>query len=557
MAFSIPFKRPLFLILIFSFHFYLSFQAAQNLSPTWDEIAYAPAGLAQLETGAITLNTVNPFLSKLIYGFPLWVMGATLPYDHSSWEKKDAYRFGFQFFFRNEIPHQKLILWSRLPVTLFSGLVALLLFVWTKSVWGWTGGIVTLASYVLTPLFLSRASVSQLEMPMYFFMLLSLWSHFCWFELKKYSFLILSGVTGGLAFLCKLTSLPLIPAFFLLEIFFHPNKPPLLKRFGHFFFILFIMGFTFLLAYLPWTGNPTALHDVLVNVIQFDEILPYYWAGRVSSETPALLSWPAFFIKAPLQILILSLIGGFLWAQSKQSRNGFLHFFFLGLCSFCSVFFFKNAVSTVQLSPTYLGLVGLASGLSLLLNKTRVQRAALIWVCFLVGVIDILAVHPNTLAYFNILVGGPNQGSRWLADSDQDWGQSLPALASYLKKSGNPTLILCYSGSGDPKAYGIDYQDLFSPALVSKERPDRILNTMKKPIYLAVGTKVLQSYGESFEWLRKNVQPIKLVGQCFFIYDITDRSDVFEWMGEFYRDMNRLNHARWAFDNAKGPREAN
>jgi len=95
--------------------------------------------------------------------------------------------------------------------------------------------------------------------------------------------------------------------------------------------------------------------------------------------------------------------------------------------------------------------------------------------------IETLFVHPHHMAYFNQLIGGSNQGYKWLDGSNQDWGQDLPALSTFLKKEGNPALFFSYVGSGSPEAWGIQYQDVFSPAIPSGFRKNLIhpVNTKK------------------------------------------------------------------------------
>ena len=48
-------------------------------------------------------------------------------------------------------------------------------------------------------------------------------------------------------------------------------------------------------------------------------------------------------------------------------------------------------------------------------------------------------------------------GIRLLSDSNLDWGQDLPLLAHWQAAHPNTRLYLCYSGSSDPAAYGVDY----------------------------------------------------------------------------------------------------
>jgi hypothetical protein len=63
-------------------------------------------------------------------------------------------------------------------------------------------------------------------------------------------------------------------------------------------------------------------------------------------------------------------------------------------------------------------------------------------------------IYPQYLAYFNELVGGPRNGSRYLADSNIDWGQDLRRLAGYAARHPDEHIKLAYFGTADPRRYG-------------------------------------------------------------------------------------------------------
>ena len=66
-----------------------------------------------------------------------------------------------------------------------------------------------------------------------------------------------------------------------------------------------------------------------------------------------------------------------------------------------------------------------------------------------------IQIHPYQLAYFNRFAGGPAAGSRYLDDSNIDWGQDLPSLAAWQSEHGVRPLALWYFGTDDPAGYGI------------------------------------------------------------------------------------------------------
>jgi len=531
-------------------HGVLSLHAARRLSPTWDEIVYPAAGVAQWHTGAIDLNREHAFLAKLIFALPLLPLQPTVPFSSEAWQAKDAHRFGYLFMFHNRLEAQKLIFWSRFPAVLFSLLTGALLFYWIYSIWGTAGGVLGLVCYISTPILLSRASLAHMEMPMYFFILLSLWLHARGTQERGASFLYGSGIAMGLAFLCKLPALPLLPTFLVLELWEH--RPDWRKGGGNFLKLCLAAAGVIVMAYLPWQGAAAAFKETFVNLFLFNRILPYYWHGQTLTlaQAPWVLSWAAWLIKAPLAVLLLGMGGAWLWKCQPKGKTAWNHLVvFAGAC-ILAVLFFGSAVTSVQFSPAYLAIAGLAGGLAVGLKKQPAWRRFGVLGIAALALADAYRIHPNYLAYFNSLVGGPDQGYRWLSDSDQDWGQSLPALAAYWNKVDRPRLLLAYSGAGDPRAYGLVYQDLYSPALVSREYQGEFLPGDGKPLYLAVATKVLQSEPEIFQWLGEHLEPLTIVSSSFFIYDVTTHPDALRWIGHVYAATRRPKLAAWSFKQA-------
>ena len=64
--------------------------------------------------------------------------------------------------------------------------------------------------------------------------------------------------------------------------------------------------------------------------------------------------------------------------------------------------------------------------------------------------------YPHPLSFFNAAVGGPSSGHHYLADSNLDWGQDLPALKAWMDKNKVESLNLSYFGSAEPSYYKIN-----------------------------------------------------------------------------------------------------
>lgn len=52
-----------------------------------------------------------------------------------------------------------------------------------------------------------------------------------------------------------------------------------------------------------------------------------------------------------------------------------------------------------------------------------------------------IKIHPHYLAYFNELAEGPNNGYKYLVDSNMDWGQDLKGLKEYYLYLHQPRIV--------------------------------------------------------------------------------------------------------------------
>jgi len=137
-------------------------------------------------------------------------------------------------------------------------------------------------------------------------------------------------------------------------------------------------------------------------------------------------------------------------------------------------------------------------------------RLALVALCVWY-VIGTVTLSPHYLAYFNEFVGGPDNGYKYLADSNLDWGQDLKNLKKYMDAQGIGQVYISYFGTADPGYYGISYLPMPShpPA------PDAA------PAYYAISATSLQGVyapdSSPAAWLAQ-YRPVSKVGYSIFIY---------------------------------------
>ncbi len=115
--------------------------------------------------------------------------------------------------------------------------------------------------------------------------------------------------------------------------------------------------------------------------------------------------------------------------------------------------------------PTYFSLIALTGAPLAWAVRTsiagRVVVAGLgVWLA-----IAIATAFPNYIAYFNLPSMAFGRPINLIGDSNLDWGQDLPSLATWQRAHPKEKLYLSYFGTWDPKAYGID----FTPALLKND----------------------------------------------------------------------------------------
>ncbi|HUM70314.1 MAG TPA: hypothetical protein PLK31_15890, partial [Chloroflexota bacterium] len=135
-----------------------------------------------------------------------------------------------------------------------------------------------------------------------------------------------------------------------------------------------------------------------------------------------------------------------------------------------------------------------------------------------------LWIHPHYLSYFNVLAGGPDNGWRYLVDSNLDWGQDLNRLKEWMEENGVDQVWLSYFGEARPEYYGIAYKGLDS-------WPPRLMNPAARPYYpanpapgiYAISATNLQGVHfanhDQFAWLRQQ-EPIAKLGYSIFLYEV-------------------------------------
>ncbi|MES2696122.1 MAG: glycosyltransferase family 39 protein [Verrucomicrobiota bacterium] len=494
-------------------HAVLALHAVSKKSVTADEILHVTAGDLYWRYGDFRLQPENGNLPQRAAGLPSWLMGAKPPplENNLYWKTADASVIGYQFFYEAGNDHWPLLMAGRSAVLVFGLGTGLLIFFWSRTLFGTPAGFLSLALYALCPNFLAHNALTTSDSASVFFLLATcgaFWRHVQHPTLANGA---LSALTLGLACVAKFSFLllaPTLPLLAVLRLLLEPRGGRLalggrlaVSALGHVAVagtvIWAFFGFRFS-GFAP--GVPPADH----YMVPWDAMLPYigvhasfiefcrawkllpeaflYGYGMVMQYSNArgaflageysIFGWREFFPlafawKTPLVILAASALGAFLlarrWLRHRAGMAGDLAraaplLVFAVICWAVWIPSHLN-IGHRHILPTYPVLFILLGGLAapgLLSPRLRFLPVLLVIGQGLASA----RIHPHYLAYFNALAGGPANGYRLLVDSSLDWGQDLPGLAGWLRTRPAPgaaeeAVYLSYFGSGEPDYYGI------------------------------------------------------------------------------------------------------
>jgi len=435
---------------------------------------------------------------------------------------------------------------ARLVTLIFSTLLALLVFHWSRSLYGFIPALFSLALYILDPNIIAHSQLVTTDLYAVGTITLACFCLWRFAHRRSWGHGLLCAAALGLSQVAKYTAVALFPIFLLLLLIFDAplfisawrekdGGKALMAFAGRYVLYLVVAGLVSLaIINVSFLFNRTFAHfgayafrSSIFRGIQAD--YPALQGVPVPTPYPYLegLDWviqrertgngygriyllgqlhtghgfPGYYfvasaLKVPLatQALVLTSLGVYL-ADKNRRRNFRANEMFLLLpVFFYTIYFnfFYNAQIGIRfflvvfpLLYTFTG--GLFTGWKYFKGWQKMATLGLmVWL-----VISVLSYFPYYITYFNELVWDRTQTYKYLADSNIDWGQNGNELAAYLAQ--HPAAV---------------YDD---PHI----RPGILVLRINK----LVG--VNGRYPQEYAWLRENFEPVDTVAYNYLVYQIT------------------------------------
>lgn len=505
-------------------------------SATFDETAHLAAGATYLETGDFRLNPEHPPLSKVWAAVPLWLLGrAGGNFESAAWighpvapgssRRTGASQWVYGFEWLNgpldqdaRLDPRRRLFPGRLAMLVPGVLLGLIAYAWSSALWGVGGGLLTLFLFALSPTMLAHARLVTTDLPVALGLVLPLWTLWRLCARPGPGRASVFAVSVVPAVLTKFSSLLLAPlaAIVGLACLLRPPAATVRRRTLASWLAAAVLlaavaayaglwagyGFRFAASADPqyeldWqvVGMSDGPAATLVRGALDRHLLPeaylygvaYFLGGaerRVAylNGRESLVGWwyyfpEAFVLKTPPALMLLLVwtaglaFGAGRWRSTKAWCVALPVLFYFGVSAASNL-----NIGHRHLTPVYPLLFVLCGAVARFAAQARWARIVL-GVLLLSYTGSFVVATPGYLSYFNFLAGGREGGSRYLLDSNIDWGQDLPRLHQWMERHGVERVHLAYFGTADPRAYGIDYEPLLmvhdfrpSPAPVVRPR---------------------------------------------------------------------------------------
>jgi len=523
-------------------------------SATFDEVYKVSTGYSFLRTGKMRWTRDHPPLIRQLTASPLLLLNPQLPQGVDN--KGD---FAHRFFFENTINPDMMLFLARLPIIGLTLLLICGIYSWARELWGHRAGRLAAFVAALDPNLIAHGQLATNDLGVACFFFLTIYAFWCFLRRPSKRRLVMTGLMAGLALASKFSAAVVVPLLSSLG-FFHLTGAVAegVRRDGRWLLVrLFIICLiAMIVLVIDYGGELRSIWEMAVEMQSMgqadiappdagpviDFILtrlpipaPSYWYGLWLVGSDVQVGRPTFmwgqhlktgqwyyfpvvlFIKTPLATLIL--IGVTLIGLLRSGASGWRDALFLALP--VGVWMGAAMLSKLTLGYRYVlpawPFLFVMVGRVLAVPSTGWKRVLLL---ALLGWLAVGAVmiFPHPLAYFNELVGGPEEGYRYLVDSNLDWGQDLKRLARYQREHALGKIYLAYFGTADPDYYGIEYECMPSYGwLACADAPTPHSGT------LAVSATCLQGGCTEdpavYRWLLDE-EPIAKIGYSIFIYSL-------------------------------------
>ena len=545
--------------------------SVRTFNHTTDELAHIAAAVGLIESGNNLYMVEHPPLQRLWVGWVLESAGVEYAPARGLSEiprRVAANQAGADIAYNGRIPYWNLLVAARLANLLFAALLLTYIYKLGRYLANPLAGALATLFFSTEPNFLAHAALVTTDVPAAAGFVAASYYALRFVARPTRGRTIAAGVALGLAMACKFTCILLAPPILLLialrgwrsvrnrkhgrsaSIAFW-RKVPRLHRLAAIALIAFLAlwsTYLFSLGKLSnqdlftneatWNRIPAWAKDITLPMpamplgVGFMLMIgkngfPTYLNGHIDLQGKLYYFPEALALKSPVGFLADLALACLLWTFSRRKRPQ------LSLCLLLCPSLLMAAAMTSKLQIGVRHILPVIPFLYVLaaIHLHRGLKSLAAAACIAAAAVETARIHPDYLAFFNQIKGGPDKGSLYLADSNLDWGQDIARLAQYLKSIDARQYVIKVSGA---QVDGLLRQLQLDPASRAPSSEDLRANPRG---LLAIGVNARLRLegaardpdgqlilGPDWSWL-KDYPVIKRIGRTIDIYNLDRRLD--------------------------------
>jgi 4-amino-4-deoxy-L-arabinose transferase-like glycosyltransferase len=208
-------------------HSAIAFTATLDASATFDEVLHIASGLSYWTTDDYRLQPENGNLPQRWCALPLVALGYRLPEDEVAWRQSDSFQLGRSLLYGSGHDPAVILSAARAMAAVWSAALCLVVYLWSRSLFGHGGGLVSLGLAAFWPALVAHGPLATSDACGSLFFTLGAWSLWNLVNRVTVGSLIAASVAVGLAAIAKHSCVLLAPLAGLFVIIMAASRRPL------------------------------------------------------------------------------------------------------------------------------------------------------------------------------------------------------------------------------------------------------------------------------------------------------------------------------------------
>ena len=203
-------------IALLATHFFLGAASIRNKNNTVDELNHLTAGYAYWTQNDFRLNPENGNLPQRWEALPLLAMNLDFPPIPDTHD--EMWTASHRFFYKNGNDPDRMMWSSRMMTLILSLALGVVVFIWSKALFGVGGGLISLTIYCFSPTILANARLTTSDLAAAFFFLLSIRTFCLMLHHVSVRTVFWNGLSVGGLMLTKMSAVIFLPCAILIII---------------------------------------------------------------------------------------------------------------------------------------------------------------------------------------------------------------------------------------------------------------------------------------------------------------------------------------------------